>query len=477
MRPTPSAALTAVLAAILICAGAPSGARAQQQAEPAAPPAAAAPPPSESGLSIEWQVRNRFRLFRREADFLRHVTANRAGNQLAAEHLLERDTEGRGWAQNEVDHLCLNAAGGLLDTCDRDGEKENYLAPKTHAVVARLAGPVPPDATCNWSFDDGTVPPKQVTAPCTQPVQQRLAYGKPTIAAVGVTRADGSVDSVSAEIAVRDLLIAGLGDSVAAGEGNPDRPIALSDDGFCFRRFLGAARSEYFRPARQGYKGDKACDDSPAGSAASTSDWNSHGARWMSAACHRSLYGYQLRTALALAVENPTGRGHLPAARLHRRDHRGRPVQVAGRQRLPGARRLRRLGAAAARPVAGHARQGAPADAGPPARPRPAHGRRKRHQVRRPRRRRHHQHRHRAHAVQPGRPACDGAAGAGPPRPGFARQLRQASQRAEAAGRRQPVPRRLRVLRPSGDAGRRALPRRPRRPRHPSGFHRRRPRG
>ena len=85
-----------------------------------------------------------------------------------------------------------------------------------------------------------------------------------------------------------------MGDSVAAGEGNPDRPIALADEGFCFRRFLGAARGEYFRPSRLGYKGDKACDDNPAGSPTSASDWNSHGARWMSAACHRSLYGYQL---------------------------------------------------------------------------------------------------------------------------------------------------------------------------------------
>src|SRR5262249_36555517 len=33
-------------------------------------------------------------------------------------------------------------------------------------------------------------------------------------------------------------------------------------------------------------------------------DWNKAAARWMSAACHRSLYGYQLRTALALAVQN-----------------------------------------------------------------------------------------------------------------------------------------------------------------------------
>ena len=94
-------------------------------------------------------------------------------------------------------------------------------------------------------------------------MQQRLAYGKPTIAAVGITRPDGGVDSVSTEIEVHDLLIAGMGDSVAAGEGNPDRPIALADEGFCFRRFLGAARSEYFRPSRLGYKSDKACDDNP----------------------------------------------------------------------------------------------------------------------------------------------------------------------------------------------------------------------
>jgi lysophospholipase L1-like esterase len=34
-------------------------------------------------------------------------------------------------------------------------------------------------------------------------------------------------------------------------------------------------------------------------------EWARHGARWMSPGCHRSLYSYQLRTALALAVEQP----------------------------------------------------------------------------------------------------------------------------------------------------------------------------
>src|SRR5215212_9490116 len=83
----------------------------------------------EAGIRIEWEVKNRFRLFRREVDFQRHVRAARAGNLLAAEHQLETATGGRGWAQAILPHLCVNAAGALLDTCERDGERENYLAP------------------------------------------------------------------------------------------------------------------------------------------------------------------------------------------------------------------------------------------------------------------------------------------------------------------------------------------------------------
>jgi len=108
----------------------------------------------------------------------------------------------------------------------------------------------------------------------------------------------------AADIAVRDLLIAGLGDSIASGDGNPDRPVALSDGGFCFRRFASAGTAEYFRPGRAGFSGDKACD----GNSAAGNDrfeWARLSARWMSPACHRSLYGYQLRAALALAIENP----------------------------------------------------------------------------------------------------------------------------------------------------------------------------
>jgi hypothetical protein len=256
-----------------------------------------------AAIAIEWQVKNRFRLFRREADFERHVQASRAGSLLAAEQLLQNSAGEHGWAKDMVEHLCVNAAGALLETCERDGERENYLAPNSHPIVARLTGPVPTGANCMWSFDDGVIPLKQVNAPCSEPVQLRAGYGRPTVARVGITRPDNVAESATAEIQVRDLLIAGLGDSVAAGEGNPDWPVVLADDGFCFRRFLGAQRGEYFRPSRLGYQADKSCGDTSSGTGA-TEEWAKYSARWMSAACHRSLYGYQIRTALALAVEN-----------------------------------------------------------------------------------------------------------------------------------------------------------------------------
>src|SRR5258708_95701 len=62
--------------------------------------------------------------------------------------------------------------------------------------------------------------------------------------------------------------------------------------------------AEDFRPGRVGFSGDKACDGDVA-TASHLPEWARLSARWMNAACHRSLYGYQLRAALALAIESP----------------------------------------------------------------------------------------------------------------------------------------------------------------------------
>ena len=254
-----------------------------------------------SALQIEWEVKHRFRLFRKEADFQRHVAAAHGEGVLAAERHLARETDGRGWARDMVERLCVDRAGRLLESCERDGERETYLTPREHRVAVRLAGALPANEGCAWNFDDGDGPARHVNGACTEDVKAHLAYGRPTLVSVDISLPDGTAMRLVREIRVRDVLIAGMGDSIAAGEGNPDRAVRLSDEGFCFKRFEGG---EYYRPGRAGFSGNKSCN-TMAGDDAGSSDWARQSARWMSGPCHRSLYSYQMRTALALAVENP----------------------------------------------------------------------------------------------------------------------------------------------------------------------------
>ena len=253
----------------------------------------------DGALQISWEVRNRFRLFREERDFLLHTDSGRGRSVLAAEQALEMQSDGRGWARNTVNRLCIDLAGRVSEPCTRDNVKESYLTPVDHPVVVRLTGPVPVGATCAWSLDDGDGP-QASTFDCAEPVNFRARYGRTTVATVDVSSGSDGSQRLSAEIAVRDILIAGLGDSIASGEGNPDRSIALADEGFCFRSYLGTATSQYYRPSRAGYKGGRACEAPD-----SLAVWQRQSALWLNAACHRSLYSYQTRTALALAVQYP----------------------------------------------------------------------------------------------------------------------------------------------------------------------------
>jgi lysophospholipase L1-like esterase len=265
---------------------------------PAAAQAAAATAP-DAPMQISWEVRNRFRLFREERDFLIHTETLRGGGVLGSEQTLEVQSDGRGWARNTVNRLCIDLNGRVSEPCTRDNVKESYLTPTEHPVTVRLTGQIPVGAICAWSFDDGEGP-RQSTLDCAEPVNFRARYGRPTVATVDVSSGPEVPQRVVTEIMVRDILIAGLGDSIASGEGNPDRAIALSDEGFCFRSYLGGATGQFYRPSRAGFKGGRACE-----SYESLQTWQRQGALWFNSPCHRSLYSYQTRAALALAAQHP----------------------------------------------------------------------------------------------------------------------------------------------------------------------------
>src|SRR5204862_6496553 len=141
---------------------------------------------ADGPLQISWEVRNRFRLFREERDFALHVEAARGRSVLAAEQALELQSDGRGWARNTVNRLCIDLSGRVNEPCTRDNVKESYLTPIDHPVTVRLTGAVPVGAICTWSFDDGEGP-QQSTFDCAEPVNLRVRYGRQTVATVVVS--------------------------------------------------------------------------------------------------------------------------------------------------------------------------------------------------------------------------------------------------------------------------------------------------
>jgi hypothetical protein len=126
-------------------------------------PQAAAQTASDAPLQISWEVRNRFRLFREERDFLLHIESARNRSILASEQSLEVQSDGRGWARNMVNRLCIDLQGRVSEPCNRDNVKESYLTPSDHAVIVHLDGAIPVGATCAWTFEDGDGP--RSTAP------------------------------------------------------------------------------------------------------------------------------------------------------------------------------------------------------------------------------------------------------------------------------------------------------------------------
>lgn len=254
-----------------------------------------------SQVKIEWQVTNRFRLFRDPAFFKLHENAWRQyllhvdqqgmasderdsfvarSSVIGSEHvlndrfiafssILRQNFDWRGWAARGQDALCYDAKRRTHAAC---GGIDAYVTPQSHAIEMWLSGQgVPAGARCEWRIGGQLV----AQAACAERVSGpavELPYPGGADISVNVVGEAPIITSAR----VKDLLIAGLGDSFASGEGNPNLPVAFSET----RRFRN------FYPLRR---------QNDAGG----------NAEWTDELCHRSLYGQQLRAALQIAVENP----------------------------------------------------------------------------------------------------------------------------------------------------------------------------
>lgn len=253
-------------------------------------------------FQIEWKVSNRFRFFDDPALFRMHdvawrqymlklsdldyeaETKERLARQtavLGGEHvlndryiafsnILRTKYDWRGWASRSEGRTCWDPEKRRHSAC---GGIDAYLNPTSHEIEVWLSAaasePLPKTMQCVWLVNGV----ESGSAPCGERVGG-ISLPYPDGGEISVSI--GGAPAISLNAKVRDLLIVGLGDSFASGEGNPDVPVEFSAE----------RRSRNLNPAR-----------------ANAGD--SESAQWQDRLCHRSLYSHQLRAALQIGIENP----------------------------------------------------------------------------------------------------------------------------------------------------------------------------
>ena len=262
---------------------------------------------------IKWRVENPFRFFADPADaevhrssYLALSAEERANPVLSIERALAARHED-GWAAAMTGGVCWNdhtyrfecpagrqAGNAVARTAAKPADASPYINPVSHRVFAEAVeveggGQV----ECTWStapIGGKRIRGDVVTRPCNEQLVLDVPYPSGLVLSLDVA----GVRMAETRVRVTDLLVAGMGDSFASGEGNPDVPI----------RFSRERGIDY---------GDTKKSDAYSGYPARAGSWSKIGdpnfvegnARWLDQACHRSLYSYQLRAALQLSIEDP----------------------------------------------------------------------------------------------------------------------------------------------------------------------------
>ncbi|HEX2217129.1 MAG TPA: hypothetical protein VHG27_10630 [Xanthobacteraceae bacterium] len=243
-----------------------------------------------------------------------------------------------GWAAKTLDTVCYDTnvrPRRYPSTCARTYSgrtvREDYILPTSHVVSIGLsderqtqAG----DGECRWTWR-----PRAGGAPenRTQPCSQNLTISQVPFAterarsgvAVEVELPDGA-KLAEPDVVVEDLLVVALGDSFASGESNPDKPVTFGNREFVYetiREEVATVEGGYSLqsapepPALEPTQNPRALprrllEDEERGLIYRRSSpeflkaFYQRSAEWLSPDCHRSQYGYPVRVALQLALED-----------------------------------------------------------------------------------------------------------------------------------------------------------------------------
>ncbi len=323
--------------------------------------------------SIDWAVIHPFRFYKNQDDFARHLNAYAAVKDAAggtrpddAIQQVERKLNAPACTNPATPESCYATRGNAAeyekhrlgwaaqsyrrsDVCYGDPDpsdrhpryeahcrrayswgtvEEDYVIPRFHAVTValtkedrgRLRG-----LSCHWRWAARTAQSNSAGDEIHDCSAEFAIHQVPYPDGVHVTVEMPGEARAEMDVVVDDVLVVGLGDSFASGEGNPDKPIRphpiwsviYGDDlpardvataGMLTNRRTALVTPKSSLPgSRPGPRptrdtGGLARPD--AGTLAGNQTFYAAAAQWISPDCHRSQYSYQFRVALQLAVES-----------------------------------------------------------------------------------------------------------------------------------------------------------------------------
>lgn len=299
--------------------------------------AMAQPAPAPALPEPDWEVENRYPLFRRAEDFRKILGVynglseedRKASPALALEKKLQElasqrklsfrsegsvggsadrvESFGWAWPLSRPETNCYQPSNQGFHPCTVDAE--SFMSPTRTAILVRppRSLTLPAGKLCRFRITGAFNTIESAETPCDKIAEIRfgrvpldtdfsLALVAREPARRGQVRARQASEqnlAISWGQKARNFFVAGLGDSFASGEGNPDRPAAFSDttQGLDYNRSskvpgFGGVRYYPLRYGHQGYQFGGA-----------------NGAVWSNPQCHRSLYSQHVRSTLALALE------------------------------------------------------------------------------------------------------------------------------------------------------------------------------
>jgi hypothetical protein len=178
------------------------------------------------------------------------------------------------------------------------GGFDAYINPKAHNVFLRAVSEPDVrilDGECEWSLPNGddakiiepsNVQGSSIKLPCSSLLIISVGAGKQIV--VKLQQAGATAETT---VSISDSLVVGVGDSFSSGEGNPDVPAKLR---WAIDRSLDWAAD-----------GGTITDVVTAGPLRKASG-DYFAAQWLDRSCHRSAYSYQLRSAMQLALADPS---------------------------------------------------------------------------------------------------------------------------------------------------------------------------